>query len=131
MIRPVPKPGAKPKRPRKALAKSRLKPYNTPRRSELHVIHFSGAISHDDWIRRKPCAGCKVFGNRQKTPTQAAHAISRGAGGRWVDLSPLCNECHRYQELNPVEWMWLRRHARKLAAQHLAEIASEPEVTPI
>ena len=50
-----------------------------------------------DRIREMLCLSCQAARRRQRTPTQAAHAVPRGMGGcnaTRVDLVPLCYACH-------------------------------------
>lgn len=55
------------------------------------------------FVRELGCCICKERGQRQETPTQAAHVRSRGAGnGAWLDngdgnLLPMCKKHHDLQ----------------------------------
>ena len=52
-----------------------------------------------EFTQRQPCSvgGC-TFG-----PIECAHNPSRGAGGTWEDISPLCSFHHRMQHTVGVE----------------------------
>lgn len=61
-------------------------------RGERRAHHY-GPPGYLDYVHDQPCAirGCK------RRPTQAAHATTRGAGGTWEDLLPLCWKHHAEQ----------------------------------
>ena len=48
------------------------------------------------WIQAQPCPSCGG------EPCVNAHRKSRGAGGTWRDVLPLCDTCHRDQH----SWGW-------------------------
>jgi hypothetical protein len=66
---------------RKANPKRKRVRFARAYRSEAYLAH----------IQRMPCAICDAL------PSEAAHVRSRGAGGTWEDLVPLCRDHHREQ----------------------------------
>ena len=61
------------------------------------------------FIRDLPCA-CDGVGEAwgcRGGPCQNSHDPSRGAGGGYLDISPLTNECHRQQEKG-AKTFWLK-----------------------
>jgi len=68
---------------------ARIAPANRKRKRERYERDFG--LEKAAWIRTLPCLGCG------RTPSEAAHAKSRGAGGTAAHLVPLCHKCHREQ----------------------------------
>lgn len=56
-----------------------------------------------------------------RTPCQAAHGLSRGAGGKDCDVAPLCSKHHREQHDVGIETFQARRNVNlRLVADELA-----------
>ena len=116
--------------------KKRLAPTNKARRAKLHAKNFSGpfGMPHDEWIRRHGCVVIPLgfFGATWRGPVQAAHAKSRGAGGSWRDLVPLCAFHHAQQHrigTKAFEKKWdidLAAEAARLVAAHQEEEGATP-----
>jgi hypothetical protein len=70
--------------------KTPLKPSNPARKHDRFRRAF-GSKARVEMIRREPCAVCR------STPSENAHVRSRGAGGTWEDVIPLCPWHHREQ----------------------------------
>lgn len=68
-----------------------------------------GSPANVERIRNTPCVICG------RTPSEAAHVRSRGAGGTWRDIVPLCSEHHREQHQVGIA-TFERRHKIDLAA---------------
>jgi hypothetical protein len=68
---------------------TRIAPANKKRRAKRYRETFG--LEKAAWVRTLPCLGCG------RTPSEAAHAKSRGAGGTAAHLVPLCHRCHREQ----------------------------------
>ncbi len=69
-----------------------MKPANAKRRARLHREQFVGPIpgyDHANAIRKMPCCVTQAL-----PPSVPHHVKSRGAGGKWTDLVPLCHEAH-------------------------------------
>lgn len=121
MISPL----TKPVRAEKA-KRTRLRPVNPHRKAKLYALQFGGpdypALDYSAWIRERPClvAGC-VSGEK----VEAHHAISRGAGGKWMHLVPLCSACHRdvhqigAQTFQRIHSLDFRAVAAHLAAEYM------------
>jgi cytochrome c553 len=58
--------------------------------------------------RLLPCVACGRPSSPTH-PTQAAHVLSRGAGGRDCDVVPLCALCHHVQGVVGIETFQRRR----------------------
>ena len=70
-----------------------MKPRNPARRSRLYAAQFTGPFpgyDHAEAIRAMPCSACSAC-----APSEPHHVKSRGAGGKWSDMVPLCSDCHR------------------------------------
>lgn len=111
----IPKPGPKPKKPRKALKRTAIKASATPklpkswgkvrlpktnpeRKRERHMRDFDGGIQHDHFVRARGCALSRLA-EPCNGSIQAAHVVkTRGAGGNWTGIVGLCNAHHRMQE---------------------------------
>lgn len=141
MIKPIPKPGPKPKRPRKPLGRGAPiartgkpkrntwpNPVNPERERERHVECFSGGIGHDHYVRAAGCVVSMKLGIKPDTPPQAAHVVSRARGGKWFDTVGLSDKHHREQERWGNQWILetygvdLEAEARRLTREHLKEI---------
>jgi hypothetical protein len=102
---------------------------NRERKRLSHEIQFSGGVAHSDWIRSKLCvlmastpelSGCDGR-------TEAAHVTSRGAGGKWFDVVPLCSGHHRDQHAGRFQTgtlAFLRSAAKACVADHLRSIGA-------
>jgi hypothetical protein len=55
---------------------------------------FARAYGSGDNVARVQSMACIVC---NRTPSEAAHVRSRGAGGTWRDIVPLCRDHHREQ----------------------------------
>jgi len=55
---------------------------------------FARAYASGDNVARIQAMPCVVCG---RAPSEAAHVRSRGAGGTWRDIVPLCRDHHRIQ----------------------------------
>lgn len=81
MMRRTPlKPGPGPKR------RTAVKKRNAKRLRETRARQFG---PHAERVRALPCCACGA-----RPPSQPHHVKSRGAGGTWRDLVPLCGYCH-------------------------------------
>lgn len=49
-----------------------------------------------EWSNKQPCVACE-WSATSVILTQCAHNPSRGAGGTWENVSPLCPSCHGEQ----------------------------------
>ena len=102
------------------------KPKHPERSREQHVLQYTGGIGHDDWIRTQQC----VVANCQRH-SEAAHAVSRGAGGMWIHLVPLCHAHHMEQHrrgtllFEQAYSVDLHRAAARLALEHMKGICDE------
>jgi len=77
--------------------KKRVKPVNAKRKKELWKKQY-GTDSYVEALHKEGCSvsGCSpTSGSRAKI--ECAHHPSRGAGGTWRDMAPLCNYHHRVQ----------------------------------
>ena len=92
---PLP-PGEPPKR------KTPIKRTNRRRKAKRFVDGF-GSPERVAWIQAMPCAACGAI------PSECAHVRSRGAGGGWADIVPLCAPCHRAQHSEGVATFAARR----------------------
>lgn len=84
---------------RKPLARKRpLKKRNAKRRAKLFDEQF-GSVAFVKWVRLQSCAipKCGAW------PCEAAHVVSRGAGGTAEDIVALCQYHHRRQHDMGVE----------------------------
>lgn len=78
--------------------RTRLRARNDERAERLYRLQFGGPLydgtpetDYSERIRRMPCCvpGCKARGK-----SDPHHCPTRGAGGVWHDLSPLCPADH-------------------------------------
>lgn len=94
------------RRPKRAgpLERSRLRPRNEERRERLHHSQYDGDIKHAEWIRSLSCVVCHYQGPH----LQAAHFPSKGAGGTYENLIPLCGT--RMEGGTMVEGCHQRQH---------------------
>lgn len=99
---------------------------NPERRSRTHAEAFG---PHADRIRGMACCLCGAA-----PPSDPHHARSRGAGGKWWHLVPLCRSCHlRFHAKGLAPWPGLTQAALLgLAAwlawqSHAAGVAELPE----
>lgn len=106
-----------PSEPPRAKERTGLPRVNRARLSARHAQAFGPQAR---LARLLPCVAC----GRPSTPThptQAAHVLSRGAGGRDSDVVPLCARCHHAQGTEGIETFQRRRNldlpelARRLA----------------
>ena len=110
--------------------KTRVNPVNRERKAANRIKHYTGGIDYDTWIRRKRCVRCVALGRRQPTRTVAAHVKSKGAGGTWEDLIPLCFSCHLHQHACGIETFEaeigidLVAMAAALVVEHKQELAA-------
>jgi hypothetical protein len=74
--------------------KTAVKKRNAVRIKKRREEAFGGKA---EFVRSLPCVACPRFGIIQMQPTEAAHARSRGAGGKADALIPLCSYCHACQ----------------------------------
>jgi hypothetical protein len=83
-------------------------PRSRQRRIDRHAAAYG---THAAVVRAMDCLvrGCRV------RPVQAAHVKSRGAGGTWRDLIPLCWRHHGEQHAVGVR-TFAARHGLDLAA---------------
>jgi len=90
--------------------KTPLKKRNEKRRARLFDEQF-GSVAFVKWVRLQECSvpGCGGW------PCEAAHVVSRGAGGTAEDIIPLCHEHHREQHDRGVE-TFASEHGIDLAA---------------
>lgn len=90
--------------------KVRVKPINKKRRAVLFTKHFhsTGYLTYVhglDCCVGRGCAG----------PIQAAHVQSRGAGGTYESIVPMCSYHHNAQHSSGIE-SFQRQHALDLKA---------------
>ena len=69
-----------------------LRQRNPERRARLHDEQF-GPEAFQKWVRAQTCCVPDCGG----WPPELAHVKSRGAGGTWEDIVPLCTRHHREQ----------------------------------
>jgi hypothetical protein len=102
--------------------KSKLPVRNEGRSKETEQIQFEGGIGHRAWICKRRCLVCTA------PFSDPAHAVSRGAGGKWFHLVPLCRKHHTEQHDHGLKTFQakyqvnLRSVARLLAQEHLNEV---------
>lgn len=91
----------------------RIRPINPERRARLFARNFHSE-AFVRWTHRQPCIACGA-----RRFIHCAHVRSRGAGGTWRDIVPLCESCHRAQEAAPGTF-WSDHHldGAMLAAAH-------------
>jgi hypothetical protein len=82
---PVPKPA-----PRPPKEKQRPARVNRPRKSREWLRDF-GSIERVLWINAQPCVVGARYGCGKR---QNHHVVSRGAGGTYLDVVPLCEMHH-------------------------------------
>ena len=101
-----------------------LPPVNPERKAKLFAKQFGEGGRYAAWIRSRPCAAC----GRRDT-LQAHHVRSRGAGGTWSDLVPLCSEHHAFAHAHGSRALelWWNINLEELAAMHV-QIAMEERV---
>ena len=63
---------------------------NSERKTKKFIKHF-GSKERVKRINCQPCVVCYT------TPSQNAHILSKGAGGTYNDIIPLCQKCHAEQ----------------------------------
>lgn len=68
---------------------------NPERKARLFEEQF-GSVAFVKWVRLQECAVCGSW------PSEAAHATSRGAGGKADDILPLCPVHHHEQHQHGV-----------------------------
>lgn len=78
--------------PRERKPRKRIRPVNRERLSRRREVQY-GPAGFLDWLHS---LGCSVP-SCGAADIEAAHATSRGAGGTWEDLLPLCTRHHRMQ----------------------------------
>ena len=87
--------------------KTPLRKVNKKRKAERFRKTF-GPAGYADFVRSLPCIACGMRGGR----IAVHHDPTRGAGGRWVDTSPLCKStdygegCHERRHRLGVETFW-------------------------
>lgn len=64
-----------------------------------------------DWIRKQPCASCRIIGQ-----SQAHHEGSHGVGIKADDMTaiPLCFRCHRSRHDQGVKTFWAGRDVAEI-----------------
>jgi RNase P subunit RPR2 len=92
---------------------------SNPARKRKRFAEAFGSRERVEAIRRTPCVVCGVV------PSENAHVRSRGAGGTWQDVVPLCRDHHREQHAG----------ARTFEANHNLDLATlaahfAQEITP-
>lgn len=75
---------------------SRVNPVNRKRRAERAEKQY-GPTNRIAWVAALPCRVCGLV------PSENAHATSRGAGGDYTDIVPLCGSHHREQHQLGIE----------------------------
>lgn len=136
----VPKPPKSPRKTRKPLKRSlvarSLKPIpkvNKKRKERLFREDFH-SVEYVRWIQGWPCALCRVGGY-----SIAEHTKTRGAGGKYSDLIPLCESrqlgtrwavegCHEKRHRGDEELLAAQMWLRSIAAHYW--IAFEQGVKP-
>ena len=95
-------------RARKALLKQRTKARAAIRRKGKPRFKGGKDPNFLKWIRTLPCAIVArdpKLNQYCQVPIQAAHIVSRGAGGMdRGNVIPLCQAAHREQHLHGIEW---------------------------
>jgi RNase P subunit RPR2 len=88
---------------------------SNPARKRKRLVEAFGSRERVEVIRRTPCVVCGVV------PSENAHVRSRGAGGTWRDVVPLCKDHHREQHAGAVTFQ--ARHQINLSdlAAHFAQ----------
>lgn len=71
----------------KQKARTRIKPSNPKRRKENFKKYY-GSIERVKLLNATPCLICSNL------PSDAAHTVSKSAGGTFTDLLPLCRTHH-------------------------------------
>ena len=110
--------------------KTPVRKVNAVRRAKMFQRNFDGGIGHSTWIRAHKCILCETMRVKQRTPTQAAHVKSRGAGGDWRQLVPLCFAHHGEQgRLGNVRIFYsygvdMHAAAPRLVDEHETELAA-------
>ena len=89
-IYPAPKPAPRKKVPKPLKRSARINPVNVERKAEA----FKQDYHSEEFVQWVHSLGCSVAGCRE-TKIEAAHAVSRGAGGTWADVLPLCQVHHQ------------------------------------
>lgn len=64
---------------------------SNPKRKRQRFARAYGSSDNVERIQAMPCVICG------RSPSEAAHVRSRGAGGTWRDIVPLCRDHHREQ----------------------------------
>lgn len=67
------------------------------KRQRARFARAYGSAENVARIQAMPCVICN------RTPSEAAHVKSRGAGGTWQDLVPLCRDHHREQHTMGID----------------------------
>lgn len=110
-FRPVPKPAPRAPKPKRGVRK-----VNKERAAKREARDFGPFAA---WIRQQPCCA-QALGHVGKV--EAAHVLSRGAGGRSEEnLLPLCEVHHRMQHEKGWEYMegkYFHRSRHALAGQY-------------
>lgn len=112
---------------------NKIKPGTTAstRKKRLYKRNYAGPFQdydHGKEIRTLPCSVPTCW----KSPVHAAHVKSRGAGGTWKDLVPLCMYHHREydDQLGSPERFNAKYDVDLVAlAQSLANLAPHPPPT--
>ena len=78
--------------------KTRLKPVTPRRRAELFAKHFH-STGYMTYIQTRGC----VVGQDCRGPIQAAHVQSRGAGGTYKSVVPMCSVHHAEQHVFGIQ----------------------------
>jgi hypothetical protein len=100
------------------MRRSPIRKANPKRKRE----RFRDSYYSQQYLLEIQALGCLVC---RQTPSEAAHVVSRGAGGTWSDLVPLCRDHHREQHTDGIR-TFADRHGidlRDAAATVAAELA--------
>lgn len=98
-----------------------LKRVNPERRARNFAKHYLSE-EYVWWIHSLPCLGC----GGGRGDIHAAHVRSRGAGGTWRDIIPLCADCHHTQHTQGWgELESLYGLTKDAAAAEAAQLAAE------
>lgn len=66
---------------------------NPERRARLREVQY-GSDEFMAWIHGQACVLCRY--RYAADEIHAHHVVSRGAGGTWQSVVPLCHGCHRF-----------------------------------
>jgi hypothetical protein len=101
------------------------------KKRERYKRHYAGPLEgydHGNHIRTLPCAVPVCWAG----PVHAAHVKSRGAGGTWRDLVPLCMYHHReYDDRLGSPRRFMEKYDVDLVAlaKNLADLVPDPPPT--